>query len=475
MEYRKEIEAYIEEHKDEMLDDIMTLCRINSEKMAYKEGMPFGEGVDAALQTALAMAEKYGFSIQNYDSYVGTADLNTGKKCLDILAHLDVVPAGEGWMETEPFQPVIKNGKLYGRGTADDKGPAVAALYAMRAVKELNIPVSKNARLILGTDEECGSSDIEQYYAKEPEAPMTFSPDGDFPVVNTEKGRLEGHFTATWEKEEGLPRLLSIHAGTKLNVAPGKAWAVLQGFQAEIMEKAARETEAATGVSFEMEYSDYTMAPDDTIVKITATGHGAHAAQPEMGNNALTGLLSLISILPFEKSEAVEAVRKLSLLFPHGDFLGEQLGIAMKDDISGPLTLAFSMLEVGETGLEGWFDSRCPICSNEENTLKKAKEKIEEKGFKFLTENMVPPHHVDENSAFISTLLNVYEEYTGNKGECLAIGGGTYVHSLKNGVAFGAAMPGTDNRMHGADEFAYVEELTMEAKIFAQVIVQLCR
>ena len=88
---------------------------------------------------------------------------------------------------------------------------------------------------------------------------------------------------------------------------------------------------------------------------------------------------------------------------------------------------------------------------------------------------MVPPHHVDENSAFISTLLNVYEEYTGNKGECLAIGGGTYVHSLKNGVAFGAAMPGTYNRMHGADEFAYVEELTMAAKIFAQVIVQLCR
>ena len=108
-----------------------------------------------------------------------------------------------------------------------------------------------------------------------------------------------------------------------------------------------------TAVSYtHLEYSDYTMAPDDTIVKITATGHGAHAAQPEMGNNALTGLLSLISILPFEKSEAVDAVRKLSLMFPHGDFLGEQLGIAMKDDISGPLTLAFSMLEVGETGLE---------------------------------------------------------------------------------------------------------------------------
>ena len=58
-----------------------------------------------------------------------------------------------------------KDGKIYGRGTADDKGPAIAALYAMRAVKELGIPVKKNVRLILGTDEECGSSDIRHYYS----------------------------------------------------------------------------------------------------------------------------------------------------------------------------------------------------------------------------------------------------------------------------------------------------------------------
>src|SRR5699024_10557105 len=107
---------------------------------------------------------------------------------LDILAHLDVVPAGEGWTVTEPFEPVEKDGRLYGRGTADDKGPAVAALYALRAVKELGIPLKKRVRLILGTDEECGSSDIQHYYAVEKEAPMTFSPDGAFPVVNIEKG-----------------------------------------------------------------------------------------------------------------------------------------------------------------------------------------------------------------------------------------------------------------------------------------------
>ena len=145
--YREKIEAYIDAHRQEMLEDICTLCRINSEKMAYKTGKPFGEGTFQALSKALAMAERYGFHIKNHDNYVGTIDLNNGARNLDILAHLDVVPAGEGWTVTEPFTPVEKDGKLYGRGTADDKGPAVAALYAMRAVKDLEIPLTKNCRL----------------------------------------------------------------------------------------------------------------------------------------------------------------------------------------------------------------------------------------------------------------------------------------------------------------------------------------
>ena len=99
------------------------------------------------------------------------------------------------------FVPVVKDGKIYGRGTATIRS-GHRSLYAMRAVKELGIPVRKNVRLILGTDEECGSSDIEHYYSVEKEAPMTFSPDGEFPVVNIEKGRLPGHFTAGWEKSE---------------------------------------------------------------------------------------------------------------------------------------------------------------------------------------------------------------------------------------------------------------------------------
>lgn len=466
--YKKEIEAYIDAHRQEMLDDICALCRINSEKMPYKTGKPFGEGTFTALAKALSIAENYGFHIKNYDNFVGTVDLNNGSRNLDILAHLDVVPAGEGWTVTEPFSPVEKDGKLYGRGTADDKGPAVAALYAMRAVKELGIPVTKNCRLILGTDEECGSSDIAHYYDEEPEAPMTFSPDGAFPVVNIEKGRLEGHFTKEFEASEALPKLVSIEAGIKANVVPGKAYASVQGLDLSDLCDLAKEMEAETGVTFEIK-------AEEDVARITAIGKGAHASTPQDGVNALTGLLVLLSRLPLAPCGQVDAVKELLEMIPHGDTCGEALGIKMSDALSGELTLAFSLLKVDDTWLEGTFDSRCPICANEENVLYVVKKNMADKGFTLLNRSMLPPHHVNGDSDFVKTLLNAYERYTGRKGECQAMGGGTYVHNLKNGVAFGAAMPETDNKMHGADEFAVIDELMVSAKIFAQVIADLCK
>ena len=473
-ELLRKIDRWVEAHREEMKADIAALVAIPSQQGEAAEGAPFGAEPARALAAALALCERYGFATRDYDHCVGAADLGSDPPRLDILAHLDVVAAGSGW-DSDPFTLTERDGRIFGRGVADDKGPAVAALYAMRAVKELGIPVSRNVRLILGTDEECGSSDIEHYYAVEKEAPMTFSPDANFPVINTEKGMFRGHFTAEWGKSTALPRLCALHAGIKVNVLPGKAEAVLQGVTAEDLEAGMKETEKAIGVRFEVEYSDYTPEKGDQMARVTAVGEGAHAAYPDDGNNALTGLIRLINCLPLVACPQIEFLKKLESCFPHGDVRGEALGIAMEDEISGPLTLVFSMLEVTESGLEGWFDSRCPVCADEENVLKPVKAQMEKLGFAFLTDRMTPPHHVPGDSGFVQTLLRVYEEYTGRKGACESTGGGTYVHDLKNGVAFGAAMPETDNRMHGADEFAVIDELLTSAKIFAQAIAELCR
>lgn len=466
--YKEKIEEYIDSHMQEMLEDISALCRINSVKMPEEEDMPYGPAVAECLDTALDMAEEYGFEVQDYDGYVGCVDFDsTLPEQLDILAHLDIVPAGEGWQVTKPFEPVVKDGMLYGRGTADDKGPAVAALYAMRAVKELGIPLKKNVRLIMGTDEECGSSDISHYYAIEKEAPMTFSPDAHYPLVNVEKGRLEGHFTAKFEPSDALPRLVKIEAGTKVNVVPGKAKASVEGLELSVLEEHAAAVKEKTGIEFQF-------APEGDFCEITAVGAGAHASQPQKGNNALTGLLSLLCRLPFAACPQIEYLKKMADLMPHGDVNGTVLGVDMEDEVSGRLTLAFSMLTADKAGLDGQFDSRVPVCGNEENVLKVIKEKMAEEGIDLLNDSMKPPHMVDGDSLFVKTLLKIYERYTGKEGKCLSIGGGTYVHDLKNGVAFGAAMPETENRMHGADEFAVVEELAVSAKMFAQAIVELC-
>lgn len=418
--YKDKIDAYIDAHRQELIEDICELCRINSEKMQAEEDMPFGPGPAECLDTALDMAEGYGFEVVDYDGYVGCVDLNEHPRQLDILAHLDVVPAGEGWTETEPFSPVVKDGRIYGRGTSDDKGPAVAALYAMRAVRELGIPLKKNVRLILGTDEECGSSDIRHYYSIEQEAPMTFSPDGEYPVVNVEKGRLAGHFTAQFEASEALPRLIRLQAGVKVNVVPGKAKAVVAGFDAAVLEETAKTAQAETGIQFRF-------AETEEGCEITAVGAGAHASTPEDGNNALTGLLDYLVRLPFAPCAQLEAVKRVAALMPHGDVNGTTLGVDMTDEISGRLTLAFSMLTVDGGQLDGEFDSRVPVCGNEDNVLKVIKAGMEAQGIRFLSDTMTPSHHVDGDSEFVKTLNRAYETYTGQKGGCRAMGGGTYV------------------------------------------------
>lgn len=468
--YQKQITQWVEAHREELLEDIKTLVRIRSDKGEAEPGKPYGAGPYAALEAALGMAESYGFYTQNCEGYVGTVDmLPENDHQLDILAHLDCVPVADGWTVTEPFEPVVKDGRLYGRGAADDKGPAVASLYAARCIKELGLPMKHNVRLIWGCDEECGSSDLVHYYGSEPEAAYTFSPDADFPVINIEKGGLQGHITGQYPESTALPRVESMDAGLKINVVPDKCRIVIAGMRKTVAEIYCAAITEQTGVTFSI-----TESGKDKI-EINAQGAGAHAASPENGNNAITASLALVASMHLAQCPQFEALTALSQLLPHGDYLGKGLGVCMSDDISGNLTLSLNILHVTPTELSAQFDSRTPVCANEENMKAVVAKNCAARGLKLEDTPMRPPHHVPGDSPFVQLLLKAYEDYTGEKNaKPLAIGGGTYCHDLKNGVAFGCTMPGTDNRMHGNDEFAVVEELVTSVKIFADVIASLC-
>ncbi|MDY3767397.1 MAG: Sapep family Mn(2+)-dependent dipeptidase [Lachnospiraceae bacterium] len=465
--YREQIDHYIDTHKEAMIEDLKTLLRIDSQKSEAKEGMPYGEGPAKAIAAAQDMLEKAGFVTRNYENHVVTADFSDKEKQLDILAHLDVVPVTDDWTVTKPFEPLVVGDRIYGRGTSDDKGPAIAAFYAMKAIKDLGIPLKKNVRLILGADEECGSSDLKYYYGIEEEAPMTFTPDASFPVINIEKGRLSKEWTAVFEKSEALPKIVSIAGGDKANVVPGRASAVVEGFDFKLVEEKAKQAEKTTGAVF-------TLEEENGKIKINCKGSAAHASAPEGGINAVTALITMLVSLPAADSEGFEKLQAVAKLFPHNDHQGEALGVCMEDEISGKITVCFSVFHYDETSLRGEFDSRAPICANDENLTEVIRDKFAAEGITMEPGKMTPPHHVPGDSEFVKTLLESYERYTGIKGKPLAIGGGTYVHDLKRGVAFGCEDPAVDNHMHGDDEFMILDVLFMSAKIFADAIIKLC-
>ena len=464
--YKEQIEAYFEDKQQLLVDAVCRLVAIDSEEGDPAPGAPFGPGPAAALDEALKLADEWGLITTNHEGYVGTADLNSAEDALHILGHLDVVAPGDGWTVTEPYSPKVVDGMIYGRGTDDDKGPLVASLLAMKAVKDLGIPLTKNCRCILGTNEESGSGDIAWYFARHPFAPATFSPDSGFPVVNTEKGGLKPLFTASWPQQQELPRLAWLHGGIRINVLPGDASAAIEGLSIDDVHPVARDITARTGIKF-------TLAIEDGLTVIRAKGTGSHAAWPEGGNNAITGLIALLCALPLADGPCKDYLNALHALMPHGDYYGKAIGIAQEEPISGKLTLAFTLLEITATELKGLFDSRVPLCATEENCLQVAKAAFEAKGFTF-EGSQHAPHHTPADSPFVQTLLKRYTQYTGLKGECLSTGGGTYVHEIPGGVAFGCTLPGFDTRLHGADERVRISDLMVSAKLFAHIIIDLC-
>ena len=466
MTLKEMIHGWMEGREEEFVSALAPLIAIDSTLGEAAPGMPFGPGPAKALDAALALAREWGMATAEDAGYVGLVDLNDKEDLLHILAHLDVVGAGDHW-ETDPFTLVRRGDLIYGRGTDDDKGPAVAALLAMRCVKELGIPLKGNAKLILGTDEETGSRDLQHYFSRHPFAPNSVTPDSCFPVTNIEKAGYAPRFSRSWEPQREQDRqLLSLKGGIRTNVTPGNCTAMLRGLTEADIRAAMDSVQAATGVIFEA-------AEEDGLLKLEATGISAHASTPEEGKNAITAMLELLTRLPLAEDAPLETVRALNRLFPYGDNGGHALGIAMEDAVSGKLTLTLSLLNVTDTGFGAQFDVRAPLCATAENTKAVVEKVFQNLGWDCRGE-FHQAHAVDADSPFIRILLETYEEFSGRKGYCEAIGGGTYVHGIPGGVAFGAGEHDFDSRLHGANERASIRQLLLTAEIYAAVIVRIC-
>ena len=463
---RKKIEDWFEKHSDEMLDDLEKLIAVKSVRGPSEDGAPYGPGPREALKLAGSMLESRGFEVSGFEDIIISADYGPAPPKLGILAHLDVVDPGEGW-ETDPYGMAIKEGRIFGRGATDNKGPSVASMYAVYCVRDIYPQLRSGVRLILRSGEESGCEDVALYISKNETPECVFSPDADYPIVNTEKGRALVFFGASWDKEPGLPRVISITGGKTTNIVPSRAEAVIEGFTLAEAEVFCCEYGAKTDAIF-------TARPDGDRIILAAEGKSSHAALPNLGLNAQTALLEMLSAMPMSDSKGFGYIKALSRLFPHGGYNGSALGIAMSDDISGELTMNFGVLRFSEYELAGNIDCRTPACADEIDLLGIIRTAMENEGLNLVNSDTNRCHHTPGDSPFVKSLLRIYEEYTGEPGGCLAMGGQTYVHEIPGGVAFGCEMPGADNHIHGVNEFIEMEQLMISAKMFAHAIIDIC-
>jgi succinyl-diaminopimelate desuccinylase len=421
------LKAYFDEHFDEILSDLSEIMSIDSTYSEPCEGKPFGKGSAAALEWGMKKCEKLGLDVKNFDNYAISATYGENP-VLGILSHLDVVPVGDGWTYP-PFACTVDGGNIYGRGAIDDKAPSVAVLWAAKALFELEIPLKKGFRIIFGGNEEGGCEDIEYYEKQEAFPPMVFTPDGSFPVLNCEKGMIHLTFSAKFEDLQ----ISHICGGTVINAIPDSCTAIISG-----------ETHEFHGKS-------------------------SHGSRPENGENAVTKFLS-----DYCKNGKNQLLAALNRLFPHGEFDGVSCGMGFSDEISGKMTCALTMLSLNGGRLCGGIDIRYPI----DRTLAEITEIITDKltaaGFEIDECSGMEPHYVSADTPLVRTLLDVYEEVKGEKGEPIAEGGITYVHNTAGGVAFGAEFPWENNNMHGDDEHISIETFKLNLNMYANAIARLC-
>ncbi len=462
------LDARIDGMLDEMVEDIRRWISVNSVKGKAEENAPFGAGVRQVLDMALADGEKYGFQTKDLDGYCGELSMGEGDQVMGMLCHLDIVPAGDGWTKA-PFGGEIENGRLFGRGVLDDKGPAVAAMYAMRAVKDAGIPLKHEVRLILGCDEETGMSDMEYYRAHRGKLPdYGFSPDAMFPVINIEKGGLGVVLSKVTGGEDGaeIP-VYSLYAGERCNVVPGAATAKVGTKTVSAKEIAEKLEKINKEKGFALSCEDN----GDGTATITSLGVPAHASTPELGKNAAGMLLIALKEMNAgggSRGAIAALADKVGL-----EYDGKSLGVKQEDEESGKLTCNLGILRYDGNNITAQLDIRYPLCADEADMCGRMVMALSGDGLAVTRVGGHTPHHVPADHRLVKGLLKVYHEVTGLPAYAFAIGGGTYSRCMPNTVAFGTCFPGDSDCCHAPDEYMELDKLTLTVKVFAHAIVEL--
>lgn len=442
---------------DQCIKSLQSLIQIPSVKKEATELDPYGEYIGKALDYFLAEAEKLGLPTRNLGRQIGIVEIGEGDEELGILVHLDVVPAGDRskW-RFDPFSAQIHDSAMWGRGTLDDKGPAMSVLYAMKLVKELTPTWNKRVRLIVGTDEESSWKDIEYYKKVENPPTLAFTPDGCFPVTNSEKGIL----TLCYQSKLKAPTMVSkIGVGERKNVTPGYGTATI------IIKDVDFNKQIASTDSITVEKQS-----DDTYLLI-ASGKDGRTSDPIIENNAIHILLNyLMDFLP-EEDGFWNVINFYKTYLEESNGRGHNLQIS--DEVSGHLTIAPCILNGDGSRITFTSNIRYPSTYSFEEIKNRMSKKIEKSPFSWKIVEHKPAIYIPEDTPFIQKLLAVYKDYFGRDEKPLSISGGTYARAFENTVAFGALIPGKPLNAHEPNERVEVEVIRDWINIYANTIYTL--
>ncbi len=465
-------ENRIEELKEEIIEKTCELIKIpsvNSESIDKKK--PFGEEINRALEYTLDLGKKLGFRTKNIDGYCGYIEFGEGEELVGIIGHLDVVPIGEGWIHN-PFEAQIEDGKIYGRGAIDDKGPVIASLYAMKAVIDI-AKVNKNVRLILGTNEERDWKCINYYKEHEKWPTIGFSPDADFPCIYAEKGIETIYFESKYNNQNEKIKIKNINCkNNAINVVPKYCMVELEINDTKILIKEVvnfiEKIKENKRLDVEIEIKN------NKEIKLETKGVSAHAAHPDLGKNAISIMMQILK----EVFENFEIDNDLVNFFDESigmDFNGKKAKIYVKDE-SGELTLNVGDFSLENEVLKFGINLRIPVNTNFEYVEEKLEECIGNyKNLKMTIKAKQDSLYVDKNSYLVKTLCNIFNEVTGKNDDPIAIGGGTYARAFKNVISFGANMPGNKDMCHQVDEYIKIDDLLLASKIYAKAIYELAK